>query len=335
MTFVRRYLIPRLIQYFLVIFLGITAVFIIPRLTPSDPVQHTIAQLRSMGSYLDPASMDAFVEDLTEMYGLQGSALEQYGDFWLRLLHGDFGVSFFQFPTPVTTLIGRSLPWTTALLLVTTLISWVAGNIVGGLAGYFSRRRWSKVLDTVAMVIRPLPYYIAAFALLLLLAYIVRWFPVSGGTDIGRKAALNWAFVKDVLRHAFLPALSLVILGGTIWFQTMKLIVQNVNAESYVQYAKLAGVKEGRIVSRYVIRNAMLPQITALALALGQIFSGALITEIVFSYPGLGTLLYNAIVTGDYNLIMGITVLSIVAITTAILIIDLVYPLFDPRVRYL
>ncbi len=335
MTFIRRYLIPRLIQYFLVIFLGITAVFIIPRLAPSDPVQHTIAQLRSMGSYLDPASMDAFVKDLTEMYGLEGSALEQYGDFWLRLLHGDFGVSFFQFPTPVATLIARSLPWTAGLLLLTTLISWVAGNIVGGLAGYFSRRRWSKALDTVAMIIRPLPYYIAAFALLLLLAYIVRWFPVSGGTDIGRKTALNWAFVKDVLRHAFLPALSLVILGGTIWFQTMKLIVQNVNAESYVQYAKLGGVREGRIVSKYVIRNAMLPQITALALALGQIFSGALITEIVFSYPGLGTLLYNAIMTGDYNLIMGITTLSIVAITTAILIIDLIYPLFDPRVRYL
>ena len=138
-----------------------------------------------------------------------------------------------------------------------------------------------------------------------------------------------------MLWHSALPALSLTILGGAIWFQTMKLIVQNVNAEDFVQYAKLGGVTENRIVSKYVIRNAMLPQITALALALGQIFSGALITEIVFSYPGLGGLLYNAIVTGDYNLIMGITALSIVAITTAILILDLIYPLVDPRVRHL
>lgn len=335
MAFIKRYLIPRLIQYFLVIFLGITAVFIIPRLTPSDPVQRTISQLRSMGSYLDPASMDDFVNDLTELYGLQGSMLQQYGAFWLRLFHGDFGVSFFQFPTPVSKLIGTALPWTAGLLLTTTLLGWALGNVVGGLAGYFSRKRWSRVLDTVAMVIRPLPYYILAFALLLLLAYVVRWFPVSGGIDIGRKVAFNWPFIRDVLRHAFLPALSLTILGGAIWFQTMKLIVQNINAENFVQYAKLGGVKEGRIVSRYVIRNAMLPQITGLALALGQIFSGALITEIVFSYPGLGTLLYNAIITGDYNLIMGITLLSIVAITTAILIIDLLYPLFDPRVRYL
>lgn len=334
MTFIRRYLIPRLIQYILVIFLGITAVFIIPRLTPSDPVHRTIAQLRSQGSYLDPESLDAFVEDLKELYGLEGSMLQQYGAFWLRLFRGDFGVSFFQFPTPVIELIATSLPWTAGLLLCTTLLSWTLGNVAGALAGYFSRRRWSRALDAVAMVIRPLPYYIAAFALLVLLAYVVRWFPVSGGTDIGRKVGLNLAFIRDVLRHSFLPALSLVILGSAVSFQTMKLIVQNVNAESYVQYAKLGGVKEGRIVSRYVIRNAMLPQITGLALSLGQIFSGALITEIVFSYPGLGTLLYNAVITGDYNLIMGITALSIIAITTGMLVIDLLYPLFDPRVRY-
>jgi len=335
MTFVKRYLIPRLIQYFLVIFLGITAVFFIPRLTPSDPVSRTIAQLTAMGSFLDPASMDAFIEDLTEMYGLGGSMFQQYGAFWLRLFRGDFGVSFFQFPTPVSKLIGTALPWTASLLLVTTFLSWTIGNIVGGLAGYFSRRHWSRVLDTVAMIIRPLPYYIFAFALLVLLAYVIRWFPVSGGTDIGRKVAFNWPFIKDVLRHSFLPALSLVVLGAAVNFQTMKLIVQNVNAENFVQYAKLGGVKEERIVSRYVIRNALLPQVTGLALSFGQIFSGALITEIVFSYPGLGTLLYNAIITGDYNLIMGITLLSIVAITTAILIIDLLYPLVDPRVRYI
>ncbi len=334
MTFIRRYLVPRLIQYFLVIFLGITAVFFIPRFAPSDPVERTITQLRSQGSYLDPASMDAFIQDLTELYGLQGSMLQQYGAFWQRLFRADFGVSFFQFPTPVSRLIGTSLPWTAGLLLTTTLFSWILGNMIGGLAGYFSRRRWSRALDIVAMVIRPLPYYIFAFALLVLLAYVVHWFPVSGGTVIGRQVGFNWPFIKDVLWHAFLPALSLTILGGAANFQIMKLIVQNVNTEDFVQYAKLGGVGEGKIVSKYVIRNAMLPQITNLALSLGQIFSGALITEIVFSYPGLGTLLYNAIITGDYNLIMGITLLSIVAITTAILIIDLLYPLFDPRVRY-
>jgi peptide/nickel transport system permease protein len=334
LTFIKRYLIPRFIQYVLVIFLGITAVFFIPRFLPNDPIIRTITAIQSRGATLDPATIDEVVTNLKKMYGLEGSWLEQYGNFWLRLFRADFGVSFFQFPTPVSKLVGIALPWTAGLLLITTFLSWTIGNIIGGLAGYFSRKRWSRTLDAVAMVIRPLPYYIFAFALLLLLAYWVRWFPVSGGTDIGRKAAFNWPYIKDVLWHSFLPALSLTILGGAVNFQTMKLIVQNVNSENFVQYAKLGGINESRIVSKYVIRNAILPQVTGLALSLGQVFSGALITEIVFSYPGLGTLLYNAIVNGDYNLLMGITAISIIAITTAILVVDLLYPLFDPRIRY-
>jgi peptide/nickel transport system permease protein len=286
-----------------------------------------------MGSYLDPATMDSFIEDLNEMYGLEGSTLEQYGAFWVRFFHGDFGVSFFQFPTPVNVLIKTALPWTLGLLLTTTFISWTGGNILGGMAGYYSRSRWSRILDTITMILRPIPYYIFSFGLLIFLAFVFKIF-VSGGTEIGRKIEFSVPFVLDVLKHAFLPALSLIILGTAAWFQTMKLVVQNTNSENFVQYAKLGGVQQGTIVSRYVIRNAMLPQITVLALLFGQIFSGALITEIVFSYPGLGLLLYNAILTGDYNLIMGITALSIVAITTAILIIDLLYPLFDPRIRY-
>lgn len=334
MRFVKLYLIPRLIQYFLVIFLGITAVFFIPRFMPTDPVERMISELKSRGSYLDPATIDELIADLTEMYGLEGSWGEQYLAFWQRLFRGDFGASFFQFPTPVIRLIGKALPWTLGLLMTSMILSWTIGNIIGGVAGYYSRKRWSKALDTLSMLIRPLPYYIFAFSLLVLFAYILKLFPISGGITIGRKLAFNWPTILDILRHAFLPLLSQVILGWAVTLQTMKLIVQNVNAESFVQYAKLGGVTEGKIVWRYVIRNALLPQITGLALSFGQIFSGALIVEIVFSYPGVGSLLYNAIVTGDYNLIMGITSLSIVAITTAILIVDLLYPLFDPRIRH-
>jgi peptide/nickel transport system permease protein len=333
-TFLKRYLIPRLIAYVLAIWLGITVVFFIPRLTPSDPVMRMVAELRGRGSTLEPGTMDDIIADLTEMYGLEGSWLDQYWAFWGRLFHGDFGVSFFQFPTRVNQLIFTAMPWTLGLLLTTTAITTIFGNIIGGLAGYYARKGWSRTLDAVAMVIRPLPYYIFAFALLLLLAWVVRWFPVTGGASMGALPTFTWAYIKDVLWHSALPALSLSILGGAVVFQTMKLLVQNVNAESFVQYAKLGGVTEGRIVGKYVIRNALLPQITGLALSLGQIFSGALITEIVYGYPGLGMLLYNAIVRGDYNLIMGITLFSIVGITTAILVVDLTYPLFDPRVRH-
>lgn len=334
MRFLKRYFIPRLISYFLVIWLGITVVFFIPRLIPNDPVMKMIDQMRARGSTLEPGSMDGIINDLTQMYGLEGLWLDQYGDMWGRLANGDFGVSFFQFPARVNDLIANAMPWTLGLLLTTTAISWVFGNILGGIAGYYTRKRWSRGLDTIAMVIRPLPYYIFAFTLMLLFAYVVRWFPVSGGASLGALPSLTWDYIADVLRHATLPALSLTVLGLTVNFQVMKLLVQNINAEDYVQYARLGGVTDSRIVSKYIIRNALLPQITGLALSLGQIFSGALITEIVFSYPGLGTLLYRAIVNGDYNLIMGITILSIVGITTAILIVDLTYPFFDPRVRY-
>lgn len=336
MTFLTRYLIPRLISYILVIWLGITVVFLIPRLTPNDPVMAMVGILRARGATLEPGAMDGIIADLTEMYGLEGSWLDQYWAFWGRLFRGDFGVSYFQFPARVNELIARAMPWTLGLLLTTTAISWIIGNIIGGLAGYYSRKGWSRILDAVAMVVRPLPYYIFAFALLLVFAstLVFRWFPVTGGASMGAIPIFNWAYIKDVLWHSALPALSLSILGGAVNFQTMKLLVQNVNAESFVQYAKMGGVTEDRIVSKYVIRNALLPQITGLALSLGQIFSGALITEIVFSYPGLGMLLYNSIIRGDYNLIMGITIFSIVGITTAILIVDLTYPLFDPRVRY-
>ena len=334
MNFVKRYLIPRLISYVLVIWLGVTVVFFIPRLIPNDPVVSMIHQMRAYGSNLEPGAMDGIIHDLTEMYGLQGSWSDQYVAIWGRLFHGDFGVSFFQFPARVSDLIATAAPWTLGLLLTTSAISWVFGNIIGGLAGYYTRKRWSRIVDAVAMVVRPLPYYIFAFVLLMLLAWVVRWFPITGGASLGAMPAFTWDYIKDVLWHSFLPALSLVVLGGAVNFQIMKLLVQNVNAENFVQYAKLGGVTEDRIVSKYIIRNGILPQVTGLALSLGYIFSGALITEIVFSYPGLGTLLYRAILNGDYNLIMGITMLSIVGISTAMLVLDLTYPLLDPRVRY-
>jgi peptide/nickel transport system permease protein len=332
--FLRRYLIPRIIQYSLVVFVGITIVFFIPRLSPVDPVQQVINTITMQGSYLDPQSAEKLTSTLKELYGLKGSFLQQYLAFWKRLLKGDFGPSLFQFPVPVLSLIKNSLPWTASLLTVSTFLSWLIGNILGGLVGFFYQKRWAKFLENFAMVIRPIPYYIFSLILLVVFAYLLKLFPLGGGFPIGMKVSFSWRFILNVLKYAFLPALSMVILGSAVWLQTMRLIVSNVIREDFVVYAKNGGLKRGTIVFKYVMRNAMLPQVTGLALSMGQIFSGALITEIVFSYPGLGTLLYNAINTGDYNLIMGITALSIIGISTLILLIDLLYPIFDPRVRY-
>jgi len=270
---------------------------------------------------------------LKELYGLEGTLFQQYIMTWKRIFTLDFGPSFFQFPTPVADLLKTYLPWTIGLFVTSTLISWVLGNILGGIAGYYSRKSWSKILDAIIMVIRPVPHYIFGILVLILFAYVWQLFP-AGGMMLGRKTVLNLKFIMTILRYSFLPALTLVVLGGASWFQQMKLLVQNVKREDFVQYAQTGGVKERFIIYRYVLRNAMLPQITQLALALGQVFSGVLIVEMVFSYPGIGLLLYRGVTRGDYNLVMGITVLSILTITTAVLILDLIYPLFDPRIRH-
>lgn len=334
MRFFKRYLLPRIVQFLLVTFLGINAAFLIPRFFSSDPILETISTIRSHGTYLDPASVEKIINDLKQLYGLEGTLGQQYVSFWLRLFRGDLGLSFFQFPEPVTRLIGRALPWTLGLLLPSTILSWAFGLLIGGLAGYYSERRWVKVLDVITMLVRPLPYYIFAFALLILFAYVFPWFPLGGGVSIGRQPELSWQFIREVLHYAFLPFASLTILGTAVMYQMSKLIVQNLKAEDFVQYAQLGGVKSRIIVFKYLVRNAMLPLFTNLVLSLGQVFGGAMITEIVFSYPGLGMLLYNAVVQADYNLILGITTISVVAVTTGIFLADLLYPLLDPRVRY-
>jgi len=334
MPFVKKYLLPRLVQYLVVIFIGATMVFIVPRLMPTDPVEQTLQRITIQGAFLDPEAISELRRTLQELYGLEGSMWSQYLVFWKRLFQGDFGPSFAQFPTPVITLIGTSLPWTVGLLVTTTLLAWILGNLLGGIAAYYSGRKWASLMENIAIVIRPIHYYIFALVLLLMFAYAIPVFPVSGGFSIGRSFRFSWSLVFDILKHAFLPALSLIIVNISTWFMTMRLLVSNVMADDYITYAQVAGVPNREVLFQYAIRNAIIPQVTALALSLGQVFGGALITETVFSYPGLGTLLYSSINSGDYNLIMGITLLSVIAVATGVLIMDLIYPLLDPRIRY-
>jgi len=183
------------------------------------------------------------------------------------------------------------------------------------------------------MFLAPIPNYIVALLLIIFFAYILPIFPVGGGYTIGAPIGFTWVFIKDVLSHAFLPALSIIVLGVAGTHQIMRLIVQGVNEEDYVRYAQIGAVKEGTVFSRYVMRNATLPQITRFALCFSTLFSGALITEVVFAYPGIGFLSYQAIMASHYNMLMGITTISIVVLTTSTLIMDLLNPLFDPRIR--
>jgi peptide/nickel transport system permease protein len=249
------------------------------------------------------------------------------------LLTLDFGPSLSAFPTPVSVLIGRALPWTIGLLLTCTLIAWVLGNLLGGLAGYYRNSRTLKLFGVVAMGFHPIPYYIIAFVLLIIFGFLWPILPISGGAAQNIQRGLNLEFVLSVLRHSILPALSIILVGIGGWFMGMRALVSNIVTEDYVVYAELGGVAQGRIVPFYVMRNALVPQITGLAMSLGAIFNGAIIVEFVFSYPGLGRLLISAVYAGDYGLVLGVAVISIVAVSAAVFLIDVLYPVFDPRVQ--
>jgi peptide/nickel transport system permease protein len=183
------------------------------------------------------------------------------------------------------------------------------------------------------MGIHPIPYYIVAFVLLVVFGYLWPVLPITGGSRMNVQWGWNATFILSVLRHSILPLFSLVLVGIGGWFMGMRSLVSNIVTEDYVTYAELAGVSRRRILGAYVMRNALVPQVTGLAMSLGSIFNGAIITEQVFGYPGIGTLLISAVHTGDYSLVIGIASVSIIAVSVCVLVIDLLYPLLDPRVK--
>jgi len=272
-------------------------------------------------------------QSLRELYGLQGSLWEQYVAFWKRVVVLDFGPSLSAFPTPVADLIWRALPWTAGLLLVSTTITWILGNLLGGLAGYVRDSRALRFAGVLVMGFHPIPYYIVAFVLLIVFGYLWPVLPITGGAKMNMARGFNASFVLSVLQHSILPVLSLVMVGLGGWFMGMRSLVSNIVNEDYVVYAELGGVAPSRILGAYVMRNALAPQMTGLAMSLGGIFNGAIITEQVFGYPGMGSLLVDAVHVGDYSLVLGLTSVSIVAVSTAVLLIDMLYPFLDPRVK--
>ena len=327
-----KFAISRLITFVLVVWVGITIVFFVPRFIPGNPVESMLGKLMSQGTTMDPELVESMRKTLTQLFGLEGTLWEQYTAFLKRvILTQDFGPSLSYYPTPVSTLIARALPWSVALLLTALAISWVLGNLIGLLVGYRNDRTSSKIIETGAMIIYPIPYYILALLLVILFAYIWPIFPfvfqVSGEPG-------TWTWFKSVAYNSFLPLMSIVVVSLGWWIISMKAMAIDTKEEDYVQYARFRGVGERKIMVGYVARTAILPQVTVLALSIGGVFGGALITEILFGYPGIGTLIYRAILGSDYNLIMGTVSIAIVAVATATLLMDLLYPFIDPRIRY-
>jgi len=325
------YLLKRIALYLLTIFGAFTVAFIFFRLVPGDPIGAWVQSLQQLSIQVPDAQR--FVEEYRKMMGLDGSIAHQYVQYLKNvLLRFDLGPSFLGFPTPAQVFIMQALPWTIGLLSVATVIAWLLGFIIGGLVGWRRTSSLSSAITNIALVLSQIPAYFMALALLFVLAYWLILLPRRGAFDPAIPKAFTWPFIKSVIQHATMPALALIVVAVSGWLISTRSMVVTILGEDYLMYAKAKGLKGGDILRRYVLRNAMLPQVTGLAMSLGFMLNGSFLVETLFVYPGMGTLFLQSIAMLDYNTVQGIMLMSITVVLTATLLIDLLLPLVDPRI---
>jgi peptide/nickel transport system permease protein len=323
---VRRYFARKLLTYLLTFFAAVTIDWAIPRFMPGDPVQGMVNRIQVNNA----ATANALSVFYRKSFGLNEPVWRQYLNFWKSVLHGDLGISVLYFPEPVTKVIFNALPYTVGLLVPAVLFSYWAGNKTGALA---ARR---KLLDNTVL---PLGYILTATPYMwlgIMLAWTMasRWrlFPISGGYSYSMQPSWSFSFIENLAQHWFLPFLSLFLVGFGGWAIGMRNLIIYELESDYSHYLASLGAPQ-RLVRRYAYRNAVLPQLTGLALQLGVIVAGALVTEVVFNYPGIGHLLLQALQNEDFFLIQGVFLLIITGVLIANFLIDIAYVIVDPRTR--
>ncbi|HZQ98994.1 MAG TPA: ABC transporter permease [Chloroflexota bacterium] len=327
------YLFRRLGQFLVVLWGAATLNFLLPRLAPGNPVRERLTNAMAQGGLLQEGIED-MVRAYNREFGLDQPLYVQYLSYLGHAFRLDFGYSIAQYPRRVAPMIWEALPWTIALLVSATLIAFALGTLLGALMAWPRAPRWIKWLAGPSIAVSSIPYFLLGLVLVYLLGVVFPIFPLSGGYDVGTMPGLTPRFILDALRHSLLPALSLVVVATGAWALHMRGMMVTTEGEDYTTYAEAKGLTDRRIFYHYALRNAILPQVTALALSLGHVVSGAVIVEKIFGYPGVGSLLFQAISGLDYFLIYGIVFMTVLSITFATIAIDLVYPLLDPRIAY-
>lgn len=330
------YVLRRVAIFLLVVFVAATLNFFLPRISGQDPIRARLLAQASTGGYVPPG-LEAMVKHYDKEYGLDKPLIVQYGDYLGGVVRGNFGLALSSYPRTVSSLIADRLPWSLGLGGLATLFGFLIGSLVGAVIGWSGSpgSRFLKYLFLPLLALSAIPQFVLGLLLLLLFAFIIRAFPISGGYALA--TIPDWSsfsFWMDVLRHAALPALSLVLVAVGLWALGMRGLMVNMEGEDYMILAEAKGLKRSRVFLRYAVRNALLPQATGLALAMAYVVTGIILVEVVFGYPGIGSLLLQAITFSDWFLLEGIIFLIIVAVGLATLVLDLVYPLLDPRVRY-
>jgi peptide/nickel transport system permease protein len=326
------YYAARLANYLLVMLIAFSIVFFFLRLIPGDPVENYLQSLAQQGYRVEGGAQ--IVATYREKFGLDQPLLVQYVAALERtFLHLDLGPSLMNYPQPVEASIVSRLPWSLWLLGLSTIIAWLLGVAAGTVAGWLRGTAFDGVLYNLAITLAQVPQYLVGLLLVLALAYALGIFPAGGAYGAGVVPGLNPGFISSVLYYSVLPALSIVIVSAFFWLLTTRALTVSILGEDYLLFAEAKGLRRLRILNRYVLRNTLLPQVTGFAVSLGFIVNGFYLIEWIFRYPGLGSLLVAAVGQRDFNTVQGIILLSIFTVLTANLIVDLIYPLIDPRIR--
>jgi peptide/nickel transport system permease protein len=322
----------RLFMFVVVIWVASTLNFFVPRLTPRNPIEEKLlSQLEYGGSAVDIQSL---VRAYNEKFGLDQPLLKQYLAYLRDILHFDLGYSIADYPTRVSAVLARSLPWTIGLLVTTTVLAFLLGTVLGALTVWRQAPRMFRFAVPLLMMLSAIPFYLIGLTLIYVFANVLQWLPLGGGMGIRTEPSLSLSFVLEILHHSILPAASILLASVGVWALSMRGMMVTVQGEDYMTFAEALGLRSRRRFLQYGLRNAILPQMTLLALSLGHVLSGSILVELVFGYPGVGQQLFRAIQTLDYFVIYGIVLVLICSIAVAMLIIDLVYPILDPRFRW-
>ena len=326
------YVLRRFGVFLLVIWAAATVNFVIPRLSPVDPIKEALLKVTSMGA--SQAGMDVLTRSFAARFGLDQPVWKQYLTYLTDLAQGQLGYSISFFPARVGDMILVALPWTIVLVGLATLFTFIIGTLLGAIMAWSHVPGAVRVLGPPLLTLSSIPYYLLGLILIYLFAFVTKLFPLGGGYSVGLAVEWSGPFLLDAARHAILPALSIVLADMGFWALGMRAMMVTVRGEDFMTLAEAKGLEPGRIFLRYGLRNAILPQITSLALSMGRVVSGAILVEVVFAYPGVGNLLYQAIRSFDYFVIYGVAFMVIVAIGLATLILDLMLPVLDPRITY-
>lgn len=326
------YIFKRFGMFLLTVWLGTSVIFLVPRLAPGDPVQAMIGRMLTEGTNVENAQ--DMVESYRERFGLNDPIYVQYFKYLYNSATFNSGYSLAFFPSRVDDMIARSLPWTIGLLFVALILSFIIGNAIGALLAWRQTPNVVRWLLPISLTFTSIPAYMVGIMLLFFFSFSLEWLPYAGNYDRGLTPGWDLNFIVSIIKHAILPAMSIILVSMGRWALGMRGMMITTDGEDYMILADAKGLKPSRIFWRYGVRNAILPQVTAFGVALGALAGGSVLVEIIFTYPGVGHLLYQGILNSDFTLIQGIVFYVIVGVSLAVLILDLTYPLIDPRITY-